>query len=134
MEIDINNLTNDYLNIPFFKKVVEKIIKKEGKSDYQVSIVFVEEEKIKEINKKYRKKDKATDVLSFNYSESENYFNDFNLGEVFICPSQIKGDEKEIVRILIHGVLHLLNYDHEKSEKDKKIMTEKESEYFSFFK
>ncbi len=130
MEIDISNLTKSDLNLSFFKNIVKNILKKEKKSHYRVSVVFVQEKEIKRINREYRKKDKATDVLSFNYSDSDNYFNDLNLGEVFICPSQIKKEKKDINRVLIHGILHLLNYDHEKTKKEEKIMNEKEDEYF----
>ncbi len=131
MEIDINNLTNFKIDSRFFKKTVEEILKKEGKKEYGVSIVFVNKKEIKKINKKYRKKDKVTDVLSFAYLESNVFKNEQLLGEVVICPHQAKKEKKEITKVLIHGILHLLGYDHEKSEREAKAMKEKEKEYAS---
>ncbi len=131
MEIDINNLTSFKINGSFLKKTIEEILKKEGKNDYSVSIALVDEKKIKEINKKYRKKDEATDVLSFSYCESDSFCKDCMLGEIIICPSQVKKRKKELNEVLIHGVLHLLGYDHEKNKKEAKIMEKKEEEYIA---
>ena len=60
-----------------------------------------------------------------------------NLGEIVICPQVIKKNakkfkspfKKELVRVLIHGILHLLGHNHEKSKKDAKIMEEKQDFY-----
>ena len=61
-----------------------------------------------DLNKKYRKKDKVTDVLSFGEE----------LNEIVICPSVIKS-KKELVKVLIHGILHVLGYEHSKAMRDK---------------
>ncbi len=129
MEIDINNLTSFKINGSFLKKIIEKILRKEGKNDCSVSIALVDEKKIKEINKKYRKREKVTDVLSFSYCESDGFCKDCMLGEIIVCPSQVKKEKKELTEVLIHGVLHLLGYDHEKNEKEAKIMEKKEKNY-----
>ncbi len=131
MEIDINNLTSFKVKVLPLKKTVKKILKKEGKNDCNVSIALVDEKKIKEINKKYRKKEKVTDVLSFSYCESDGFCKDCMLGEIIICPSQVKKEKKELTEVLIHGVLHLLGYDHEKNKKETEIMEKKEKEYIA---
>ena len=85
---------------------------------------------MKELNKKYRRKNRETDVLSFP-GEKE--------GEVIICPSVVKKNAKnfgssfksELVRILIHGILHLLGYDHEKSKKEAIKMEKKQAYYLA---
>lgn len=84
-----------------------------------ISVAFVSEREIRHINKMYRKKDKVTDVLAF----------EFPLGEILICYSQAKRQaaerghtvKQEVLDLLIHGILHVLGYDHERP-KDAKIM------------
>jgi probable rRNA maturation factor len=133
MEIDINNLTDFKVKNSFFKEIVKDIFKKEGKENCSASIALVDRKTIREINKKYRKKDKATDVLSFAYSESNCFCNDRILGEIIICPYEIENEKKALTKVLIHGTLHLLGYDHEKGKKEEKKMKEKENEYLSLF-
>ncbi len=125
MKVDINNLTKAKINTESIKKITQQIIVKEKKQDYSISIVFVDEKTITEINKKYRGKNKATDVLSFVDQEVKSFpEKEKTLGEVIICPSQIKKDE--IIKVLIHGIVHLLGYDHEKNLKQEKAMKKKE--------
>ncbi|MFC1789701.1 rRNA maturation RNase YbeY, partial [Patescibacteria group bacterium] len=96
-----------------------------------ISIAFVGRAEIKRLNKKYRKKDYFTDVLSYIYSR--------NLGEVVICPQVVDKNakifnnsfKKELVRILTHGILHLFGYDHEKSKKEAEKMIKKEEKYIN---
>ncbi len=127
MKIEINNLSGTKADISFFKKTAEKVLLEENKKGYFLSIVLVDGEKMKEINKRYRKKNKETDVLSFADAEIKNFPNKENsLGEIIICPSQIENKEKEMAKVLIHGILHLLGYDHEKGVKQEKRMMEKE--------
>ncbi|MCK9368968.1 rRNA maturation RNase YbeY [Candidatus Dojkabacteria bacterium] len=74
-----------------------------------VSIIFVSEKEIQKLNKEYRKVDESTDVLSFNFDKPDL------LGEVYICYDYIartSKDENEVYRVIIHGILHLLGYDH----------------------
>ena len=103
------------------KGLVKKVLQGENKKIADLSIVLVGQGRIRELNKKYRGKNKTTDVLSFQYDE---------LGEVIICLREVKKNakkfgstyKKELARILIHGILHILGYDHEK-------MKEKENHY-----
>ena len=97
--IEINNLTKSKINEEFLKKVARKVLASE-KKDKDLSIAIVGPKEIQKLNKKYRKKDKPTDVLSFDYGDS---------GEVVLCPQQIEG---EIDHVLIHGILHILGYNH----------------------
>jgi probable rRNA maturation factor len=80
-----------------------------------VTLTFVDESEIKRLNRMYRGKDKTTDVLSFPSGDPEvsGY-----LGDVIICLpvaiAQADGDlELELTDLLVHGVLHVLGYDHE---------------------
>ncbi|MCX6779536.1 MAG: rRNA maturation RNase YbeY [Candidatus Magasanikbacteria bacterium] len=88
-----------------------------------LSLVVVGQAKIKKINFLYRQKNKPTDVLSF---EGEGEL----LGEIFLCWPIAKKQAKqysltlkeELARLIIHGILHLLGYDHEKGEQESKKM------------
>lgn len=126
--IEINNLTKSRIEKSFLKGVAEKVFQGEKKG-LNLSIVFVGPSRIRELNRTYRKKDKATDVLSFLYDD---------LGEVIICLSKVRknaGDyglsaKEELGRILIHGILHLFGYDHRRKDETKKMQL-KENYYFS---
>ena len=81
-----------------------------------INVVFVQPKYIQELNKQYRGVDLVTDVLSFNISSDS--------GEIYICPAYVyesfKGSdfEEEILRLIIHGTLHILGYDHKGSLND----------------
>ena len=117
--IDINTLIDIYPQIPFTHKALEFTIAKNFSSIKEdINIVFVKGEYIQELNKEYREKDEITDVLSFNIS-SDNV-----LGEVYICPEYVikrftdKNFSKEILRLTIHGILHLQGEDHKEKFND----------------
>ena len=127
------------LDRDFLRRVIAKVLKKEKKSDSEIEIIFLSRRQIEKLNFNYRKKKKPTDVLSFGQadqfpSESKNY-----LGELVVCLPCIKNNakkfkeslKKELARVLIHGILHLLGYNHGKVGKDFKIMTAKQEKYLS---
>src|SRR3989344_1478858 len=136
--IEINNLTNFAVDKKFFSGVAKKVLKGENRVKENISIAFVSPIEIQKLNKQYRKKDKPTDVLSF---EKVSQFKD-ECAEVVICPAVVRENtkesklslKKELANILIHGVLHALGYDHERSEKDAEKMEVKEQLYFSKIK
>ncbi|HPL93189.1 MAG TPA: rRNA maturation RNase YbeY [bacterium] len=96
--------------------------------DFQIDVAIVTDEEIKNLNRDYRHKDYVTDVLSFAYEESSVVFPVSGeakpLGEIMISFDQVKrqavefktGVEKEFYLLLIHGILHLLGYDHMEDE------------------
>ena len=124
--IEVNNLTTGQVDENFVKRIAGGVLKGEKKQG-NISIAFIGEGRMRKLNKKYRKKNKVTDVLAF----SEG------LGEIVICLREVKKNAKkfnsslqeELARVLIHGTLHLLSYDHEKSEREKKKMEETEKHY-----
>jgi len=134
MEIVINKtIKNVKITDKHVVGVVEKVLKKAGKTKASLSINFVGEKKIRSLNKKYRKNDSITDVISFALQDGQSIIESTDLGDIFICPNQIKKQAKdfkivekeETIRMLVHGVLHLLGYDH-KNKKDEKEMFEKQ--------
>ncbi len=152
--IEINNLTATAISKEFLKRVVEKVLKGENRKKEYLSIAFVGEKKIRELNKKYRGEDRVTDVLSFgdvpysiatlrgvsHFVRSSKFPNPIKgLGEIIVCSDVIKKNaeryhstfKKELVRVLIHGVLHLLGYEHEKNEAEAERMKGREKYYLS---
>lgn len=133
--IEINNLTNFVVDKKFFTGVAKKVLKGENRERENLSIAFVSSEEIRKLNQKYRKKNKPTDVLSFekvsNFKEESS--------EVIICPEIVRKNavdsrltlKKELAKILVHGILHILGYDHEASEKEALEMEGKEKLYFT---
>ncbi|MDF2891997.1 MAG: hypothetical protein K0R80_2364 [Clostridia bacterium] len=123
------------------EQVVQKVLEVEVEEDYEVSISFVDNREIKELNKQYRNKDTATDVLSFplkefeetdeNYSNEEEYVQeDMLLGDIVISLERAKEQaleyghsfERELAFLTVHGVLHLLGMDHEDEELEKEML------------
>jgi probable rRNA maturation factor len=94
-----------------------------GQPDRALSVVFVDAREIRSMNCRYRGKDYATDVLSFSYGRVKIEGMSF-LGEIVIAPAIAVNQairygttpEKEIRKLLAHGTLHLLGYDHERDE------------------
>jgi len=112
MELIINNESGARINRAMLRKLAKLISKK----DWKVSVSFVKKGAMRKLNKEYRKKDRPTDVLSFNMNEGKL------LGDVVVCPSVAKMNARkynvsfnaEIARLVAHGLLHLLGYDHGK--------------------
>ena len=104
---------------------------------FEVSLLFTDDPTIRGLNRLYRKKDRATDVLSFSQREGE--FSDLEpdvLGDIVISTDTVlrrtrltrKGAEAELFSLLVHGLLHLLGYDHETTETERRRMRRKERE------
>ncbi len=133
--IEINNLTNFTVDKKFFLAIAKKVLKGENREMENLSIAFVSSTEIKKINKKYRKKDKPTDVLSF--ENTSNFKEEFS--EVVICPEVVKKKlkdskvtlKRELAKMLIHGILHTLGYDHEISKAEEDKMFKKQEFYLS---
>lgn len=125
---------------------LEYLVQKEDlKYPIEISISIINEKSMKKINKKYRNKNQATDVLSFSQIEGEEFpeINQFLiLGDILICYQVALKQSKEnqtnfyseIMRLVVHGLYHLLGYDHEKSKEEEKIMFSKEKKLLNFLK
>ena len=148
-----------YLNIKedkTYEKTVEKVINKcfeeEGLIDSKliITITFTTPEEIRKINKKYRKIDRATDVLSFPMFEKQeleekiknkDFLYEDVLGDIIISIDKVKEQaeeyghsfERELSYMLVHGFYHLMGYDHIE-EADKKKMRPKEEKVLTELK
>ncbi len=125
-----NNTTNKKISKIIFSKLLkntEKIL--DFHEDKKFELTLVDDKQIQEINKIYRHKNKATDVISFGFNESELMPNEDFLGEIYIslqtasrqAKERKQSLEKELEFLFIHGVLHIFGYDHP-TAKDEKIM------------
>lgn len=120
MKIKVFNETNKDLKMEI--KLLQTIFKVVDDNN-NLSVIFVLNERIKELNKKYRNIDEVTDVLSFN-SDEENY-----LGDVFIAIEKAKLQavlyehslKREIGFLAVHGYLHLKGYNHSTKQEEKKM-------------
>lgn len=143
--VAINNTTTEFKEIDenFLKNIVKKILLKEKNSaKINLSIALVDAGEIKKINKLYRGENSPTDVLSFGeLSEKKQYPEYFSESEIIICPSIVQKNakqakeafEKELARVLVHAILHLLGYEHEEGGVEAKKMFQKQEEYLSLF-
>ena len=112
--------------------------------DVSLSLIMTNDECIREINREFRKKDSPTDVLSFAYMDDDDGFPHEEggideLGDIYISLEKAAEQsleygvtlKDELKRLLIHGMLHLIGYDHEKSVEEEDIMRAKEEEIFA---
>lgn len=129
---DVVNLTDDVIEeLERLKNFIEFSVKYLKLSNTVFNIIFVSEEEIQKLNREYRNIDRVTDVISFALEDDKSFINtDFRvLGDIYICLSKahLQSVEynhsffREICFLSIHGLLHLLGYDHMKIE-DEKIM------------
>lgn len=143
----IKNLTEFKIKKIFLQAVAEKALKNLPKlarisKKIEMDLVIIGEKRMKTLNRIWRGKNKATDVLSFGEQKKKTKNQKFkfitpkgdiiHLGQIFICyPVMARQSrrygcslQEEIARLLVHGILHLAGYDHEKSAKEEKKMME----------
>ena len=126
------------------RRIAQTVLKAEGVAPpYEVSLVFTDSETVKQLNRDYRGVDEYTDVLAFYMLPQKGADSSFalppngvtRLGEVIIsypqavaqAKEQGHSPERELALLVIHGILHLLSYDHEEPEEESK-MRERERE------
>lgn len=125
-----NDLYKDY---DFLYNVLDATLKHEKVDNAIFSVVFVDDDEIHNINKEYRKIDRITDVISFAFEDYEDIeYNDIRmLGDIYICIPQMKrqaidyghSEKRELSFLAVHGLLHLLGYDHMEPEDEKEMFS-----------
>jgi len=140
-----NKQRRHQINSSALQKVVQKLLSAVHYSDFDIGIIFVSPKAMHDYNKQYRNKDCATDVLSFPYYpnlkprqriKAKNP-DEKNLGDIIICPDYVVKQlaennrpaalDKRIVVLIIHGLCHLLGYEHETTAQFR-AMRRKESQ------
>ena len=114
------------------KSLCREVLISEGFEKYSLSIIFVNDEKLKKMKKKYFNQDLYTDVIAFNLSDDKSRLD----GEIYISFDAIKINSElyktninnELQRIVVHGTLHLMGY--EDNTKDKKEEMTKTEDFF----
>ena len=130
------------LRVETYRTLAEKVLHALGQPDAEISLSFISDRRIQSLNRIYRGKDQPTDVLAFSLAYSKPVKVKKNvdqspppfLGDVVISVPTARrqarerrhGLRREIARLMIHGILHLLSYDHEKPA-DARRMRRKES-------
>ncbi len=141
--IEIFNETNEKIDeIVDLKDFIDYSVKYLKIDNPYFNIIFIDNEKIRQINKEYRNIDKETDVISFALEDDKTFNTDkFRfLGDIYISIDKAKSQAKnyghslkrEICFLSIHGILHLLGYDH-MNEEDEKIMFNLQEEILSSY-
>lgn len=141
-ENDQKQMTVTYGLKMLIRRTILETLDFEGmKNDVEVSVTFTDDCGIREMNKKFRQLDKPTDVLSFplfdyDGEKDEPVFDEFenNLGDIVISLERAKAQaeeyghsfEREVSFLTAHSMLHLLGYDHEKSDEDDKDMRKRQ--------
>lgn len=139
MQLNFNNSSEKKYNR--YQPILLKLTKKTFKhlkinNNYVIDLDFVTSSEIKKINYQYRKINKETDVLSFAFLELKKGEVKIKsktpqfLGEIIISTHKIEAQAKELKHtflyelsyLYLHGLLHLLGYDHVHNEKEKKVM------------
>ena len=128
-----NETKEDIVEIKEINKLLEFALKYLKVNKVIFNVIIVDEEKIREINKNYRNKDSVTDVISFALEDDSTFIKtDFRvLGDIYICLKRAQDQAfeyghsflRELSFLTIHGLLHLLGYDH-MSKDEEKIMFE----------
>jgi probable rRNA maturation factor len=136
MDVTINDLYGYKENYDYLNNVIDIALKEENVKNAIFSIIFVSEERIHEINRDYRGIDRVTDVISFAFEDTpDRIYDDFRfLGEIYICiPRMIEqanmyghSEMRELAFLTVHGILHLLGYDHMTKEEEEIMFSKQE--------
>lgn len=136
-EINVENLTKTNVDLTLIKMVALRTLEYEFVDNAEASIIIVDNEEIRKINKDYRNIDKETDVISFALEDDQTFINIpvRILGDIYISIDKAKTQaeeyghclKRELAFLTVHGMLHLLGYDHMEKE-DEIVMFKKQDE------
>ncbi len=124
-----NNLYHDYA---YLKDVLDYTLEHEQVKKAIFSIIFVDEKEIQTLNRTYRNKDAVTDVISFAFEDNADIVYNDNcrvLGDIYVCIPRMQSqaieyghsEKRELSFLCVHGLLHLLGYDHMNSADEKEM-------------
>ena len=139
MNIEVFNEVEEDLSkeLTELKELLINVCKDEKLDNGEFNVIIVDEEKIHDLNREYRGIDRVTDVISFALEDDKSFNIDAYrmLGDIYICLNKAKEQaneyghsfKRELSFLAIHGLLHLLGYDH-MNEDDEKVMFDKQEE------
>lgn len=126
----LNNYHTKFLDKKTITNISKIVLEEMDKDNVEMTIVLCGNDEIRNYNRDFRGKDYPTDVLSFPDGDRVGRY--VYLGDIIISIDKVYEQSsefgvkpyEEFVRLLVHGILHLLGYDHETSEEDEKVMME----------
>ena len=134
---EIFNNTNNDINTSELEDYIKYVVKELDIENAVFNIIFIDNEEIRKINREYRNVDRETDVISFALEDNMDVvYEDFRLlGDIYISYEKAieqaelynHSVKREVFFLAIHGILHLLGYDH-MEEEDEKVMFGKQNE------
>jgi probable rRNA maturation factor len=125
--IDEYGFNEDY---SYLNDVINHTLEHEHVENAFFDVIFIDDERMHEMNKEYRGIDRTTDVLSFALEDNNTFKTEIReLGDIFISIPKMKeqakeyghSEKRELSFLVCHGLLHLLGYDHTRSEEDERI-------------
>jgi probable rRNA maturation factor len=130
MQSQVRRVTFDQARLD---RLARAILSNVGEASAELGILFVGDQRMRGLNRKYRGKDRTTDVLAFAMREAP-YSSAGLLGDVVIAvPTAVRQAkqgqrslDEELTVLLVHGILHLCGYDHERGEKEARRMHRRE--------
>lgn len=131
IQIEIANLQEDVeVDEDLLSQVALYVLEQENVQEAEISIALLTEDEMRRLNREYRGVNEPTDVLSFLLDENPL------VGELILSPSCVAKQareysvsfEKELVMLTVHGILHLLGYNHNGEEKEAELMWERQRE------
>lgn len=135
-KFEIFNEMDEDLDLEEEKKIIEYALEYKKLNDVIFNVIFVDNETIKNINKEYRAIDRETDVISFALEDDKDITFEFGrlLGDIYISVPKMKeqakeyghSEKREMAFLTIHGLLHLLGYDHMTKEDEEVMFKEQE--------
>ena len=145
MEIGVFNETKEKLDkdLKKLEDLLKDFCKRESLNDVEFNIIIVNEDKIHELNKTYRNIDRPTDVISFALEDDDTVMSPEGvrvLGDIYICIEKVHSQasdyghsfERELTFLAVHGLLHLLGYDHMTKEEEE-VMFKKQEEVLDYY-
>ena len=142
----VENETEEKVDWKIVRAILKKIVAYYGeKRDF--SVTFVTDDEIQELNREYREIDAPTDILTFRLDdapsfpisfdeEDMDFLNNEEMGDIFISLDTMRrnaeefgvGEEEELSRLLLHGILHLRGLDHKTNDFEKEEMLKEQEE------
>ena len=127
----------------YLDKIIKRTLKMEKVKKAIFTIIFIDDDFMQTLNKKYRNINRTTDVLSFAFEDNNKIcYNIRQLGQIFISIPKMQeqakdyghSEKRELAFLVVHGLLHLLGYDHTLGIQEEKEMFEKQELVLNEFK
>ena len=135
-EFEVFNETDEVIDISFVRDLLEYALKHEKLNNVIFNVIFVDNETIHKINRDYRNIDRETDVISFALEDNKEIDLAIGrvLGDIYVSVDRIKSqakeyghsEKREMAFLVIHGLLHLLGYDHGTLEEEEIMFRKQE--------